>query len=61
MEGQDSYRVLYTENFKSLGEPIIPYTSGKCNPWSNHIVQMHSLLLCVTHFLFTADTKTLFT
>lgn len=61
MEGKDSYRVLYTENFKSLEEPFIQYKSGKFNPWSNHVVQMHSLLLSVTQFLFTEDTKTLFT
>lgn len=59
MEGQDSYAVLYKENLhKSLEEPVIQYNSGKCNQRSNH-VQIHSMLLCVIHFLFTANTKML--
>jgi len=47
VEGQDSYRVLYTENFKSLEEPFIQYKSGKCNPWSNHgVIMLSKCILC---------------
>jgi hypothetical protein len=61
VKGQTSYTVLYTENLKFSEDSIIQYKSGKCNLWSNNVFQMHSLILCLTHFLFSADTKKLLT